>query len=297
MQQPIDFYGDHLLGALGADGEIYIPLSQMCESLGLDTVSQVRRIRRTQTLAASFIRMMVETPDGKRAMNCLRVDLVGLWLGGIETSRIRDERVQEKLIAYQTSLAKVAWAVFGPMRAAVMPASEVEAMALRMNEITERMESIDQTLATLKTTLSTLAESVEQMRAVQVIVNGLQSELNTLRAELADLQTRSANAFKIAGDRLKRLEIRLNPGSPITEEQAARIKEAVTYVANALQERGKQRPYAEVWAAFKQHFSLTEYKALPQARFAEALEWLNRWGTAVLAASKSVPPPANDKGQ
>ncbi len=64
------------------------------------------------------------------------------------------------------------------------------------------------------------------------------------------------------------------------------MKQAVTYVANALPERGRPRAYAEVWAAFKQHFGLTEYCNLPQNHFAEALEWLNNWGVAVLASPK-----------
>jgi len=71
------------------------------------------------------------------------------------------------------------------------------------------------------------------------------------------------------------------------------VKEAVTYVANALQERGRPRAYGEVWAAFKQHFGLTEYRNLPQNRFAEALEWLNNWGVAVLASPKPVPSPGD----
>ena len=49
-----------------------------------------------------------------------------------------------------------------------------------------------------------------------------------------------------------------------------------------------------MWAAFKQHFGLTEYRNLPQNRFAEALEWLNNWGVAVLASPKAAP-PSGDK--
>ena len=60
-----------------------------------------------------------------------------------------------------------------------------------------------------------------------------------------------------------------------------------------LQERGASKAYAQVWAAFKQQFGLTEYKNLPQGRFSDALDWLGRWGRAVLFSSKPVPP---DKG-
>ncbi|MCC6192615.1 MAG: ORF6C domain-containing protein [Anaerolineales bacterium] len=291
-QAEVAFYGDELTGALASDGDIYIPLGQLCASLDLQLSAQLRRIRRTEALSDGLHLLTLESQDGsRRPLVCLRVDLIPGWLGGVMTSRIRNEAVRAKLIAYQRDLYKVAWAVFGPMQASIMPAPHVEAMAQRMIEITHRIEAIDETLLTLTAMLRELAATAEQMKAVSVVVEGLKSEMNSLRAELADLEARSRTAFKVAGDRIKRLELRLHPGMAISEEQAARIKEAVAYVANALQERGKSRAYAEVWAAFKQAFGLTEYKNLPQGKFTEALEWLNRWGAAVLGSPKPVPPP------
>ena len=229
--------------------------------------------------------------DGsRRAHLCLRIDLVPGWLAGVSTAHIGDEALRPKLIAFQRDLYKVAWAVFGPMRASVMPSADVQAMAQRMVEISSRMEAIDQAVTMLGEHLRGVEEAVEQMRGVAVIVEGLKYELAALQSELADLQTRSKTAFKIAGDRIKGLELRMNPGEALTEEQAARVKEAVVYVANALQERGASKAYAQVWAAFKQQFGLTEYKNLPQVQFAEALAWLARWGAAVLASPQPVPP-------
>ncbi len=292
-QADIEFYGEKLLGAMAEDGDIYMPLGQMCDSLNLQLSAQLRRLRRTEALADGLRLITLTAQDGRqRRLVCLRVDLVPGWLAGITTSKVDDEALRKKLVAYQRDLYKVAWAVFGPMRAAVVPAYDVQAMAQRMLEITHRIEAIDDTIQSLTNLLNELKAAVAETKAVGVIVEGLKSEVGALRTELADLQTRSANAFKIAGDRIKRLELRLNPGTAITEEQASRIKEAVTYVANAMQERGKPRAYAEVWASFKQHFAITEYKNLPQSRFGEALEWLSKWGAAVLASPKPLPPPS-----
>lgn len=289
QQADVEFYGDALTSALAEDGNIYIPLAQMCASLQLNLSGQLQRIRRTEALMDGLRLITLVAQDGsRRPLVCLRVDLVPGWLAGVTTSKIEDDALRKKLVAYQRDLYKVAWAVFGPMRAEVVPASDVQAIAQRMAEISNRMEAIDQAIASLNAMLHDVAAAVDTMKGVNVIVEGLKGELDALRTEMADLHTRSANAFKLTGERLKRLELRLNPGAPLSEEQAARVKEAVTYVANALQERGRPRAYAEVWAAFKQHFGLTEYRNLPQNRFAETLEWLNNWGVTVLASPKAV---------
>jgi hypothetical protein len=290
-QADVEFYGEMLTGALAEDGDIYIPLLQMCESLKLNVRGQQQRIQRTQALGDGLRLIVLAGQDGsRRAHLCVRVDLVPGWLAGVSTLHIGDEALRQKLVTFQRDLYKVAWAVFGPMRASVMPSGDVQAMAQRMVEISSRMEAIDQAVTMLGEHLRGVEAAVEQMRGVAIIVEGLKSELAALQTELADLQTRSKTAFKIAGDRIKGLELRLNPGDALTEEQAARVKEAVVYVANALQERGAAKAYAQVWAAFKQQFGLTEYKNLSQARFAEALEWLSRWGMAVLASPKLGPP-------
>lgn len=295
QQADVEFYGDALTSALAEDGDIYIPLAQMCACLQLNLSGQLQRIRRTEALIDGLRLITLLAQDrSRRPLICLRVDLVPGWLAGVTTAKIEDEALRKKLVAYHRDLYKVAWAVFGPLRAEVVPAGDVQAIARRMAEISNRMEAIDQAIASLNAMLHNVAAAVDTMKGVNVIVEGLKSELDALRTEMADLHTRSANAFKITGDRLKRLELRLNPGAPLSEEQAARVKEAVTYVANALQERGRPRAYAEVWAAFKQHFGLTEYRNLPQNRFAEALEWLNNWGVAVLASPKAAPPGDKD---
>ena len=115
--------------------------------------------------------------------------------------------------------------------------------------------------------------------------------MSTLRTELADLHSRSVNAFKVTGDRLKKMELRFASGTPIGKEEAGRLSEAVNFIANELQERGKQKPYMEVWAALKIRYSIADYKSLPMNQFSDALDWLNRWAAAVVASPKTVKPP------
>jgi len=292
QESEVEFQGARLRGALAEDHEIYMPVQQLCEALAIDQQAQTRRIRRTEALADGLQPVILEADDGsRRPFLCLRVDLVPGWLAGISTAHISDAALRAKVINYQRDLFKVAWAVFGPMRAQVVPAGDIQAMAVRILAITERMDLIDQSVAEVQERLRDVQAVVEPLRGLGQTMALLQSELSTLHAELADLEARSRNAFDIAGKRIRGLELRLAPGAAISEEQAARIKEAVAYVANALQERGQPKAYQAVWAAFKTHFSLTEYKMLPQGHFHNALEWLNAWGQSVMASDRPVTPP------
>ncbi len=236
QQADVEFYGDALTSALAEDGDIYIPLAQVCASLHLNLSGQLQRIRRTEALMDGLRLITLMSQDGsRRPLICLRVDLVPGWLAGVTTSKIEDEALRKKLIAYQRDLYKVAWAVFGPMRAEVVPASDVQAIAQRMAEISNRMEATDQAIASLNAMLRDVAAAVGTMKGINVVVEGLKAELDALRTEMADLHTRSANAFKITGDRLKRLELRLNPGAPLS------VSSNVTQEKNGFQRNSRKK--------------------------------------------------------
>ena len=279
-QDNIHFYGDEFTGALADDNQLYIPLSQLCDALNLDIASQTKRVKRTEALRDGLrIVRLADTSGRQREMLCLRVDLVPGWLSGVTTSKIEDKTLREKMVAYQRDLYRVAWSVFGPEKAAVMPAARVEALAREMAAIMDRMESIDEAVSAL---YDMLDQTSSATKAISVLVEGLKAELGALRSDIGNLETRTAGAFKMASDRLKRLELKLNPGQPITDEQAARIKEGVNHIASEMRKRGKERAYAEIWGAFDHYFNVPEYRQLPQGKFAEALDWLTRWETDLL---------------
>jgi hypothetical protein len=281
VQADVEFYGDSLIAVRASDDDLYISLPQMCRCLTLNTQAQARRIRRTEALDPGLRELRVEAPDGKKYDTlCLRVDLVPSWLGGITASKIEDEALRRKVLAFQTDLTKVVWAVMGPMRGAVVLPQEADALAKEMQAVNHHLEAMDEALALLRQELSQRAQKTDRL---EVLFNGVTAEVSQLRAQLGDLETRSAKAFQIAGQKIHRMELRLNPGTPITQEQAARIQEAVAYIAQAMEARGVKKAYGQVWLQFKTVFALTEYKALPQGRFTEALEWLDAKRRAVLA--------------
>src|SRR5712692_11016691 len=82
-QHIVPFLGDDLAAALTPGGLIYISLPGMCKALGLLTRGQVRRIKETKSLAKGLRHISLATRGGFQHANCLRVDKVALWLGGI----------------------------------------------------------------------------------------------------------------------------------------------------------------------------------------------------------------------
>ena len=79
-QQIIPFMGDDLAAALAPGGNIYITLPGICTALGLNTRGQLQRIQRTRTLSKGLRRIPIKTKGGFQQLNCLRIDLVALWL-------------------------------------------------------------------------------------------------------------------------------------------------------------------------------------------------------------------------
>ena len=111
-QREVDFYDDELVAIRANDGQIYVSIRHMCNSLGLDDRSQRRRIQDHKVLAKGYASGVIMTPEGvRRTSSLLRVDLVPLWLSGVDTGRVKDE-VRPKLEKYQEEVAKVLWEAF-----------------------------------------------------------------------------------------------------------------------------------------------------------------------------------------
>ena len=53
-QKEIDFYGDELIAVRAKDGQIYVSLRHLCESLGIDTQGQACRIKRQPVLTKGY---------------------------------------------------------------------------------------------------------------------------------------------------------------------------------------------------------------------------------------------------
>lgn len=97
----VNFRGDQLYGFEADDG-VFVALKPIVRALGLDWSAQYRRVQRDPVLSEGIA--MMATPyglGGDQEAVCLKMDLVNGWLFGIDSARIKDEAVREKVILYQ----------------------------------------------------------------------------------------------------------------------------------------------------------------------------------------------------
>ena len=112
-QRIVPFYGDELVAVQQPDSTIFVLFARLCDNLGLRRYSQARRVQGHAVLSEGLIELTIETEGGPQVAQCLRLDLLPLWLSGIQAARTKAE-VQEKLIRYQREASVVLWHAFKP---------------------------------------------------------------------------------------------------------------------------------------------------------------------------------------
>lgn len=97
----VNFRGDQLYGFENDDG-VYVALKPIVESMGLDWSAQLKRVKRDPILAEGMA--MMATPFGRggdQEAVCLKMDLVNGWLFTIDSSRIANDQVRDRVLLYQ----------------------------------------------------------------------------------------------------------------------------------------------------------------------------------------------------
>ena len=112
VKKEVEFHNSKLVG-IQKDGEIYTPIRQLCEILGLDSSSQLQRIKRDETLNMGLVKMTLPTNGGEQEMNLLEIDYLPLWLTGIKTNQCKQE-VRESLLDFKLKVKDVLAEAFFP---------------------------------------------------------------------------------------------------------------------------------------------------------------------------------------
>lgn len=246
-QRDVTFYDDELTAVRVEGGDVYVALSQMCSALGIDSQAQTRRIRRQPVLEDGLQRVAILTTHrGAQEAYVLRVDLVPLWLTGISTKAL-DEEKRPKLERFQREAAKVLWQAFQSGRLSADPS---------FDELLERDTAAVRAYKT--------AVAVVQIAEQQVI----------LEAQLKDHERRLEQIEATLGD----------PGRQITPEQASQISQAVKAIAMVLGKKTGKNEYGGVYGELYRRFEITSYKQLPAQRFDAALAFLTDWYKDVAGA-------------
>jgi hypothetical protein len=253
IQKTVLFYGDELIAVqVGDTGNIFVPLSRLCDNLGIDRRRQAQRIRDHEVLGRGFTALTIETSGGSQEAQCLRLDLIPLWLAGVNANRVSPD-VKAKLIQYQAEAASVLWAAF---RHDILPPD-------------------DAPLAPGVTSGAALAYEIAT--AIQHLAKQ-QMELEQRLGGRIDNMALWAKEFSVSVDgRLRALELQVNPEATISEQQAAELALAVKAVGHALAERGTRPGYSQVYGELYRRYGIASYKNLPQGKFVEVMAWLQRW--------------------
>ncbi|MCK6414403.1 MAG: phage antirepressor N-terminal domain-containing protein [Giesbergeria sp.] len=103
----IQFHGHDVVTVARDDGQIYVALKPIVEAIGLDWVSQHKRVQRDLVLSSTMVIMTMVAEDGKlREMLCLPLDMLNGWLFGIDASRVKPE-LKDAVLDYQRECYRV----------------------------------------------------------------------------------------------------------------------------------------------------------------------------------------------
>jgi hypothetical protein len=258
----IPFMGDELAAALTPGGIVYISLPGICKALGLTVQPQLLRIKRTRSLLRGLRQMPFSTRGGSQRTYCLRVDKVALWLGGIETTRMRNEEFRLKIDAYQEELAPAATQVF--MRVAglrtrdILPSSDPQIIALadQVDTLTEITTLVREHMETLLEAQGRTSMQLEQ--AVHLL------EALTNRQDVTEDQVAKID------ERTKRL----------TTAHGKTVQETVNFIAVALEKQSpnitSQLAHSIIYGRLKKRFRARSYIEIPDERFDEVMSYLRQ---------------------
>lgn len=253
-ERTVSFYDDEIKLVIvqeGSEQQAYVPIRPICDFLGITWSPQLRRINRDPILSelATSVTVTVTEHGQRGQMLCLPLDYLNGWLFGISALRIKDEEIRERLLRYQRECYQV----------------------------------LAQSFSTHLTTGSSDSPTVSalaQVREMGLAIVRMAEEQMEFERRLTVTENRVDQAAVVYGDLTKRvraLEQRVTPGSPVTEEQASQISQGVKTVAIALGKQSNKNEFGAVYGELYRKFGITSYKQLPAGRFAEAMAFLTEW--------------------
>ncbi|MDQ3905284.1 MAG: ORF6C domain-containing protein [Actinomycetota bacterium] len=271
QQRVVTFYGDQLIAMQQSDGTIFVHFTRLCENLGLNRASAGRRIHRHEVLQEGMITLQVATEGGVQTVQCLRVDLLPLWLSTLQASRVKED-VRPKLVRYQKEAAVVLWQAFRPQIVIEEPTagSATNASLIQLQQIAEMGRAITH-----------MAEQqMELQRRQQALTGRMDTAARVIRGFQAHLEEVDSQLLTV-DVRLGVLEDRLKPGATIMEEQATEISNRVKALAELMTAiDASKNHYQGIFAELYRRFGVSSYKLIPQTKYPAVLAFLDDWREA-----------------
>ena len=254
----VGFYDDELLAVQQPDGTVFCHFGRVCDNLGLNRSSAVRRVQAHAILGEGLVMLPLTTEGGTQAVHCLRLDLLPVWLASVNARKVRED-LRDKLIRYQREAAQVLWHAFRP---AVLPEPE------------PRVGTALYDLAHIRELGYAIAHMAEQQMELERQQQQLGGRMDVAARVIRDVQ------HKLDGFELRLLQVETGPAPAIvlTEDEAADIKERVKALAEHLtsMDRSKNH-YQGVFSELYRRFGVTSYKHIRRSQLAEVVAFLDDW--------------------
>lgn len=268
----VPFYGDELVAVQQPNGAIFIVFTRVCDALGLKRWSQARRVQAHAVLGTGLILLTIQTEGGPQEAQCLRLDLLPLWLASVQVSRVKTE-LQQQLVRYQTEAADVLWRTFKPQilveaQAAIEPASnhaiaqlqQIAEMAYAIGRMAEQQIELQRQQQALAGRMDTAAR----------IIKSVQGQVTEVHDDLDNVHVR-----------LGVLEEQLQPAGYITEAQAGEVSNRVKALAELLTGKDKAKNhYQGIFGELYRRFGVSSYKVIRQEHYGTVLQFLDDWRAA-----------------
>lgn len=254
---PFDFHGDIYTIALASDRQFYVPVSRICESLGINDQAQLRRIRRSSTLRPGLARIGLPTEYRGDVrilpMLCLNVELVPEWVTGIDETRIVEDALPD-VVRLKEEFSLVVRAYF---RSAIIPEDLRTEIDIDLSPELRRL--------------------YEMTEALAFYVHKQQEQLGVQSGRLDHVE-------KI----LVGLQAQFEGEDFINTHQQAKFQAMVAALGALLEEKGKGT-YAIVHNELKKQFHFPKYSLIPASKFPDIVVYMTSWYRRVADPGAPLP--------
>lgn len=121
----VDFRNDTLFAVERDDG-VYVAVKPISEKIGLAWQSQLQRLKDDPILSEGITTIVIPSPSGAQEMTCLRLELMNGWLFKIDSRRVKDDEVRQRVLEYQRDCYRVLFEHFHGQSNGVQPGPNFE---------------------------------------------------------------------------------------------------------------------------------------------------------------------------
>lgn len=239
----VSFFELPVLAARAPDGRIYLAIRDLCDAIGINRESQMRRLRADPDLSIGLQTFRISTAGGRQPQEFLLLEYVPLWVTGV-TRRKSPPEIKERLRFLRLF-------IIGHVHDAIATAAGLPAGSSR---------------------------NIEDLRDLQRYDEAIQGIASRTEA-LEESQSKARTAWREHEERIKRLEEQIRSMLRLSPTQRGLIYEQVHVWARARadhEEIAFGTAIARCWGSLKARFTVAKYEDIPASQYEECLRFIRQ---------------------